>query len=206
MLSTVTQEILGNAAKDAGNAALVQVGIDVEANPGAADLVNRAALEYASTRSAELVGMQRNAAGDLVDNPDAAWAIDDSTRELLRADVATAIKEGWSNARLAEVLAENYAFSQDRAMTIARTETQRAANAGALSGYKASGVVQGKEWLTAGDDRVSEDCEENASAGTLGLDELFPSGDDAPPAHPNCRCTLTPVVMQADDDDEGDDA
>jgi hypothetical protein len=33
-------------------------------------------------------------------------------------------------------------------------------------------------------------CEENAAAGWIDIDEAFPSGDDEPPAHPNCECEL----------------
>src|SRR6185312_12134499 len=119
---------------------------------------------------------------------------DEGTREFLRDDVGQALADGWSNDELAKKLADSYAFSDDRAMTIARTETQMAANAGALNGYKASGVVDGKIWLTAEDDLVSEECQENGDAGVIGLDEDFPSGDDAPPVHPNCRCSIAPFI------------
>jgi hypothetical protein len=33
-------------------------------------------------------------------------------------------------------------------------------------------------------------CVENADAGVIGLDEEFPSGDQAPPAHPHEECDL----------------
>jgi hypothetical protein len=33
---------------------------------------------------------------ELIDNPDARWAITESTREMLRGDVATAIEQGLS--------------------------------------------------------------------------------------------------------------
>ena len=39
--------------------------------------------------------------------------------------------------------------------------------------------------------------EENAAAGPIDLDDEFPSGDDAPTAHPNCECALMPVVYEA---------
>ena len=143
--------------------------------------------------------MRRDELGRLVENPDAEWAIDGSTRDFLRGAVTDAIEGGWSNDKLAGAIDDAYAFSKDRAMMIARTETQMAANKGAVAGYKASGVVQRKQWLTAEDDLVEEDCIANSEAGpagdgTLGLDEDYPSGDDAPPAHPNCRCVILPVV------------
>jgi phosphohistidine phosphatase len=33
-------------------------------------------------------------------------------------------------------------------------------------------------------------CQENAEAGWIDMDDQFPSGDDEPPAHPNCGCEL----------------
>lgn len=186
--------LLDEIVRDGAYAALGQVQIDTSADPAIADVVNADALAYAEERSAEMVGMRRNLAGDLVENPDARWRIDESTRDFLRDDVGTAMREGWSNERLAAQIADSYAFSKDRAMTIARTETQMASNGGAVNGYRASGVVDGKIWLTAEDDLVSEECQENGDAGVIGLDDTFPSGDDAPPVHPNCRCSIAPFI------------
>jgi len=203
------QPLLDEIVSDGSYAAFGQVGVDVTTDPEALAMVNSQALDYARERAAEMVGKRRNLAGDLVDNPDAEWRIDDSTREFLRADVGQALADGWSNDKLASTIADSYAFSDDRAMTIARTETQMAANTGAVNGYKASGVVDGKQWLTAEDDLVSEDCVENGAAGdngdgVIGLDEDFPSGDDAPPAHPNCRCSIAPYIdFNSADADQG---
>jgi SPP1 gp7 family putative phage head morphogenesis protein len=93
-------------------------------------------------------------------------------------------------------IGDSYAFSDERAMLIARTETIRASNQGALASYRAADVAQ-KEWTTAEDDRVSEDCEANGDQGPIGIDEAFDSGDMTPPAHPNCRCVIVPVVTFA---------
>ena len=143
--------------------------------------------------------MRYDELGRLVENPNAAWQITESTREYLRADVTQALEQGWSNDKLASQLQEAYGFSDTRAMVIARTETQRAGNAGALAGYKASGVVDGTQWLTAEDDKVTPECEENGRAGVNGdgvlpLGATYPSGDEAPPSHPNCRCSLAPWI------------
>ena len=191
--------LLDEIARDGSHAALHQVHVATSADSDVFSVVNQDALDYAAERSAAMVGKRRNLAGDLVDNPDARWRIDDSTRELLRADIAEALADGDSNDELAQRIVDSYAFSDDRAMTIARTETQFAANTGAVNGYKASGVVDGKQWLTAEDDLVSEECQENGEAGengdgVIGLDDIYPSGDAAPPVHPNCRCTIAPYI------------
>ena len=200
--SILTGEVddwLEEIVKDGGYAALAQVGIDVKAEEGAAGVVNRYAVDYAKERGAEMVGMRYNELGDLVENPRAEWAITESTRDMLRGLIADAMESGASNQTLANSIEDSYAFSKDRAMVIARTETQMASNGGALTGYKASGVVASKQWVTAEDDQVEEECIANSEAGpgkdgVLGLDEDYPSGDDAPPAHPNCRCVIVPVI------------
>ncbi len=185
---------------DAGGAALLQVGIATEVRPEVLNVVSEYALEYGRVRSAEMVGMSRDPLGRLIPNPQAEWQITEGTRDGVRAAVGDALAEGWSNDKLAQMLAQAYAFSDERAMVIARTETQLATQDGALQGYRASGLVQGKQWVTAEDDRVSEECEANGNAGPRGdgvlmdLDEAFPSGDVAPPVHPNCRCVIVPYI------------
>ena len=141
------------------------------------------ALEWAQQRAAELVTQ-----------------IEENTRDMLRDTIEQALDEGLSAADVADLIAESAGFSDYRSEMIARTEILRANNQGNLRGYKDAGVEK-KEWLTAGDDLVSEECDENEAAGPIGLDEAFPSGDDAPPLHPNCRCSIAPVI-----EDEGADA
>lgn len=190
--------ILDELTQDQSHAVLLRLGIDVEARSEILNIVNADALEYAQARAAEMVGMRVDELGRLVANPNAEWRIDEGTRELLRADVTEALAEGWTNDQLAAKLAESYAFSDERAMVIARTETQLAQQAGAVNSYRASGVVDGKQWLTAEDDRVSDECMANGEAGQNGdgvltdWDAAYPSGDVAPPAHPNCRCQILP--------------
>ena len=137
--------------------------------------------------------------GELVDNPNGEWQITDGTREMLRSDVTTAMQEGWSNDRLSDELQDNYAFSEERADMIARTETARADAQGNLAGYKASGQVESKEWLTAPD--CCDECQE-IDGEIVGLDETFSTGDDGPPLHPNCRCSVLPVLIEESEGDE----
>ncbi|GIW89990.1 MAG: hypothetical protein KatS3mg109_0422 [Pirellulaceae bacterium] len=92
-----------------------------------------------------------------------------------------------------------------RALTIARTETLRAANAGQQLLWKQAaqqGVLRpGKTrrvWIVTPDDRLDQTVcepiphmEENQD---VGLDEPFTTGTGErvmnPPAHPNCRCAV----------------
>jgi SPP1 gp7 family putative phage head morphogenesis protein len=194
------EPLLEAIVADGSIAALVSIGFDTSTNPAVGEVLNQAAADYAGDRAAELVGMRYDELGRLVENPNAEWAITKGTRDGLRQYVTDAIEQGWSNDKLAGQIQDSYAFSDERAMMIARTETNMASNQGSLNGYKASGVVDGKQWLTAEDDLVSEECEDNGNAGPNGdgvlldFDEEYPSGDTAPPAHPNCRCALAPYI------------
>lgn len=150
---------------------------------------------WAKDRAAELVG-RKWVDGKLVDNPNAEWVITDSTRDMLQGTIKNAIDQGLTMDELATEIEGSFSFSPERARMIARTETSLADTAGQVAAYKESGVVSGKQWTTSQDDKVSEECLANEAAGVIGLDEVFPSGDEAPPAHPNCRCAVVAVIEE----------
>ena len=191
-----TEAEIARVFGDAGKKALAQVGIT---DQGITGQVHQEAVDYAAERAAELVGKKYH--GEiLVDNPTPGWSIKESTRDMLRSTIGQALDEGWSSDRLASEIEDNAAFSATRAETIARTELAFANTNGAMQGYRASGVVTGKVWLLG--EEACDECQGNADAGEIGIDESFPSGDDAPPAHPNCVCDVAPVV--GDDSEETD--
>lgn len=119
-----------------------------------------------------------------------------TTRERVRELVAKAIENGDSMRTLKNQLRQDGVFSAGRAETIARTEVSRAQNEASLKAYTSNGY-EGKRWLTSGFDVDNGDafgpCVINEAAGPVALHDAFPSGDDAPPAHPRCRCTVVPV-------------
>lgn len=173
-----------------GDAALNELSLF---DPETRHLVTERAKVWAADRGAEMVG--RKWAGDvLIDSPDAKWRITDYVRLTLRELVAAAIEGGWSNQKLSKEVVSADAFSKKRADMIARTETAKADSQGALIGYIQSGLVAGKVWLTAHDDKVSDECVLCEEAGVIGLNEEFPTGEQAPPNHPNCRCAILPVL------------
>lgn len=101
-------------------------------------------------------------------------------------------------------------LSSSRAEVIARTETVSGFNAASREAAGGSGVVSGKRWLTAGDDRVREshaamDGEE------VGLDEpysnglMFPGDPEGDPDETiQCRCVEEYVLSDGGDGGEGD--
>jgi hypothetical protein len=187
------QKILAHIVVDGSRQGVIQV--DGNFTPSMLDQVNEAATEWASDRAAELVGMKYEADGTLAVNPNAEMAITDSTRELLRADISAAIDEGLSPSQLADRLEESYAFSSDRAETIARTEIADADIQGSLIGYAESGVVDGKELILSDSHGDPDECDDAADMGVVPLDDDF-GGLGDPPYHPNCECDVLPVLAE----------
>lgn len=81
-----------------------------------------------------------------------------------------------------------------RSRTIARTEMSWAHNQAQLATMKEAeqqlDLTLEKEWFTADDEVTCEICSE-LNGERAPLDGTFSSGDDSPPAHPNCRCSVT---------------
>lgn len=139
---------------------------------------NKRAIKWAEERSAEFVTQIR-----------------ETTRDRVREMVVKALDEGWSNDQLANALEDSEAFSDARALMIARTETAFADVAGNLIGWKESGVVESKEWIVAQDNECDACAELQGEI--VPLDEEFPEGD--PPLHPNCRCDVLPVLADPEE-------
>lgn len=199
-LAETTEPMIARIAISAGDAALDDLGLFDAATKAK---VTAGALAYAHDRAAELVGKQW--VGDtLIDNPDAGWSIPDATRTMIQSTVSDAIERGASNDELAKDIADSVAFSPERSKTIARTETAMADTQGNIAGWKASGVVAGKEWQASAN--CCDECQE-MDGEIVGIDDDFPEGDV--PLHPNCECVILPVLPEdmpdASDDDTTDE-
>jgi len=92
---------------------------------------------------------------------------------------------------LIKELKENYGH---KAKVIAVTETTRAFAYGNLAVFRHEGV-EAIRWNTAEDELVCEICAPLAGT-TAAMSVGFPEGIVAPPAHPNCRCWITPVIPE----------
>jgi len=87
-----------------------------------------------------------------------------------------------------------------RAEMIARTELSRAATRGQLEAFSQimgeglAPMTALKEWVVNGD--PCPECED-VDGEQVGVDEVFSNGEDGPPLHPNCQCTLDLVDAAA---------
>ncbi len=122
-----------------------------------------------------------------------AKRVNDTTRAALKDTLKEGIKEGEGmdqlTDRVSQLFKERERWESER---IARTEVIDASNSADLEAYKQSGVIEKKEWLA--DPDACEICLGLAAEGTKELNEEFGGEYEYPPAHPNCRCTILPVV------------
>lgn len=180
---------LEQAAVSGINDAWLQIEItDSDVIAGA----NRQAADYAAKRAAEMVGMKYDEEGALVPNPNAKWAISDTTRDRLREIIKNAFEEKTPFSELIGNIQDADIFSENRAAMIARTEISRAQVNANLDAWKATGLVSKVKWLAVGPDPCPI-CEDNDGV-IRGIGEEFPSGDIMPLAHPNCYCILQAVL------------
>lgn len=143
---------------------------------------------YAHTRAAEMVGMRYGTDGTLRQNPNAKWAISDTTRETLRADIERSFAAETKISDLVQAIRESSAFSDSRAEMIANTEVATAQSAGSYDAWKATGLVQTTRWVLSANHDDQDECDDNAAAGEVPFGKQFPSGDLRTPAHPRCTC------------------
>jgi SPP1 gp7 family putative phage head morphogenesis protein len=123
--------------------------------------------------------------------------MNDTTLDRVGTLLADTLESGAGYSELARNLLKDQITSRvvtdaSRAGTIAVTEMSRALNTATVDNYKQFGVEK-VEWLAI-DTGVCDICPANEAQGPIPIGQMFESGDTEPPAHPNCRCTVVPVV------------
>lgn len=132
-----------------------------------------------------------------------AVEVNDTTWNALRESLSEGLQAGESidqmAGRVEAVMADRIRSSGE---TIARTETTRSSTTGTLESWRQSGVVTGKTWLAALDDRTRATHVE-AHGQTVGIDEMFSVGACSGPGpgdtgcageDVNCRCSVIAVL------------
>lgn len=149
-----------------------------------------------------------------------AQDINQTTKDTLKEVFQQAQVEGWSIGQMQSNI--NVLFDQwmhggktaedftwytarmpaHRTEMIARTETLRSSNAGAMGLYREWGAQQ-KQWLATNDDRT-RDAHWSVNGQTVGIDAQFDVGGEKldypgdPSGSPentiNCRCTSIPIL------------
>ena len=114
--------------------------------------------------------------------------IDRTGYDRLGTALSDAIALGLSGSRAAKLIQDSVS-DPARALTIAITETNRAISRATIERYRNYGLEQ-MEWVTS---NPCDLCVQNEGV-VVNVGQAFPSGNTQPPAHPNCRCALLPVV------------
>jgi phosphohistidine phosphatase SixA len=115
--------------------------------------------------------------------------LNETTKQRLRDAIADAYDEGGSYQDIVDAVTDTVEeFSTVRASMIAQTEVNAAYNYGRRSIALAAGS---QEHAWDPDGIACPLCMLNVVQGFIPIDEDFASGDDAPPAHPNCDCSTS---------------
>jgi hypothetical protein len=158
---------------------------------GATDLAARTGLSFTlDNPRARAVIRQR--AADLV------TSVTETTRQHIREALLAGREAGEGVQQIAARIESNTfgEIAKSRALTIARTETVGALNAGAYEAAQQSRVMRSKRWLTQGDSRVRDRHVaidgERADIGAAFSNGLRYPHDPLGPAEEviNCRCSL----------------
>jgi len=122
--------------------------------------------------------------------------INETTLEKLSHVISDGIKNKRGIPGISKDMRDAFkGMSKYRSELIARTETAQALSQASLDSMKDMGI-DGKQWVTAGDDMVSDECMGNESDGVIPVNQSFSGGVMAPPQHPNCRCTVAPAILR----------
>ena len=119
------------------------------------------------------------------------WRNTDHLAQMLEDEIEAAFLSGKSVRRMANVIMDRFGVGYRAAECLMRTETSYVQNQTAAQSYRDAGCTD-YEILTASDRRTCSRCA--AQNGKRYLFTEMQAGENAPPFHPNCRCTILPVV------------
>jgi SPP1 gp7 family putative phage head morphogenesis protein len=115
------------------------------------------------------------------------------TYNELGTAIADSLAVGLSPERAAKLINDKIR-NPKRSLTIAITELNRAMSAAAIERYRQA-EIEYMEWSVSDPCPI---CAQNAGQ-VVQMGGTFNSGSTQPPAHPNCRCVLLPVIPEYDD-------
>ncbi len=179
--------ILDQVVALAGNEALKLINIDSPYIPGEVKETVRKNVDKFAT---SMIKTDRDKIIDMISQ----GIVEGQSIPKIRSNIENAYKE----------------YSRVQANRVTRTEVIRASNLGSQDAWKQSGIVTEKQWLTARDDRVDPLCDYMNGKIIPVTKNFFDKGATlevgdhkadfsygsvkVPPLHPNCRCTLLPVI------------
>lgn len=120
------------------------------------------------------------------------WKNEQKMKKLLSQTLQTGLARGYSVDKMSVVMRDAFTVDFNQARRLIRTESMHFMNQGHLDSYKRHGIEY-VEYVATDDDLCCADCEE-MDGQIIAISDL--NYDNQPPLHPNCRCTLAPVIAE----------
>lgn len=108
----------------------------------------------------------------------------------MKSELTSGIIQGKSIYQVANMMDARLQVGRSQTQRLVRTEYMHALNQGQIETYRSNGYKK-LRWIATMDDKTSDICRKR-NGKEYAIDNL----PDIP-AHPNCRCTLVPVISQA---------
>jgi SPP1 gp7 family putative phage head morphogenesis protein len=127
--------------------------------------------------------------------------LDATTLSTMQGLIEQGITEQLGTAGLGRLIRTGFQdMSVYRSQMIATTEMNDAFSQAAVKKMQSFGVEY-MRWITA--PGCCDECEDNDDE-IVAIGDLFPTGDERPPVHPNCRCAVVPSRGPDDSTDSQD--
>lgn len=123
--------------------------------------------------------------------PDGSGTAQTGLAQVLEKEITAAYLSGKTNRPLRRRSRDRFSAAYRDAERLVRTEASYVANRAAVEEYAQAGCRY-VEFLTAKDSRTCPICA--GHDGDIVPIEKAKTGSNIPPLHPNCRCTVLPVV------------
>lgn len=140
--------------------------------------------------------LNKSAIDELIKRPwhdanfsDRIWKNKAQLINSLKSELTNGIIQGKSIYEVANTIDGRLDVGRSQTQRLVRTEYMHALNQGQIESYRAKGYTKLK-WIATMDDKTSKICRKR-NGKEYDVDSL----PDIP-AHPNCRCTMVPVITE----------
>ncbi len=149
--------------------------------------------------------LNKSAIDELIKRPwhdanfsDRIWKNKAQLINSLKSELTNGIIQGKSIYEVANTIDGRLDVGRGQTQRLVRTEYMHALNQGQIESYRAKGYTKLK-WIATMDDKTSKICRK------LNRKEFDIENLPDIPAHPNCRCTMVPVIDMAAAEKRGDE-
>ena len=149
--------------------------------------------------------LNKSAIDELIKRPwhdanfsDRIWKNKAQLINSLKSELTNGIIQGKSIYEVANTIDVRLDVGRSQTQRLVRTEYMHALNQGQIESYRAKGYTKLK-WIATMDDKTSKICRK------LNRKEFDIENLPDIPAHPNCRCTMVPVIDMAAAEKRGDE-